>query len=162
MRATRSVLTLCLRHAKENNLREVVRARRRQLQAEQAGVEISQHGRSMPEVVLGQHPRWLLPQTEPVDDRIAGVFRTCELAAVADVALLKLVKSQGGFIALVNMVVFEHAFPSGSGWNAQNKGQILKRVLLSFFKSSGSLCTTCFFHWSSVNARKCSKLSALH
>jgi hypothetical protein len=60
------------------------------------------------------------------------------------------------------MVVFEHAFPCGSGWNAQNQGPDLEECLPILFESLGSLCTTCFFHWLSVKARKRSKLSALH
>ena len=84
---------MCLRHAKKNSLREVLRTLRQQLRAEQTGVEVGQHGRSTPEVVLGRHPRWLLPQAEPADDGIAEILRARELAAVADAALLKLVES---------------------------------------------------------------------
>jgi hypothetical protein len=90
------IFLMCLWHAKKVSLHEVVRSQRRQLRAEQTGVEIIQHGRLTSEVVLGRHPCWLLPQAEPADDGIARVLRTRKLTAVADATLLKLVKSQGG------------------------------------------------------------------
>jgi hypothetical protein len=65
----------------------------------------------------------------PADDGIVGVLRTHKLAAVADVELLRLVKSESRFVVLVGMIVFEHAFPSSSGWNAQNQGPDLEEGL---------------------------------
>jgi hypothetical protein len=63
-------------------------------------------------------------------DGVAGVLHTHELAAIEDTtSLLKLVKSQGAFIVLVNLVVFHHSFPSGSGWNTQNQGPDLEKSL---------------------------------